>query len=77
MKPGIAAAWLLLFIIFIRELGMSILLYGAGTEVMSVVLYRISNEPVTVAAFSMIQMVLLLVATLLFRRFMGTSSIAM
>jgi len=77
LKPGIAAAWLLLFIIFIRELGVSVLLCGAGTEVMSVALYRLSNEPVAVAAFAMVQMALLLVATLLFRRFMGTSDIAM
>lgn len=76
LKPGIAAAWLLLFIIFVRELGVSVLLYAEGTEVMSVVLYRMSHEPVTIAAFAMVQTVILLAATVAFQRISGTAEIA-
>ncbi|MBI2321626.1 MAG: ABC transporter permease subunit [Chloroflexi bacterium] len=76
LKPGIAAAWLLLFIIFVRELGVSILLYAEGTEVRSVVLYSMSHEPVTIAAFAVVQTVILLAATVAFQRISGTAEIA-
>ena len=38
LLPAIIAAWLMLFVIFIRELGATILLYAQGTETISVVL---------------------------------------
>jgi len=36
LAPAIVAAWLMLFVIFIRELGATILLYAQGTETISV-----------------------------------------
>ncbi len=64
LKPGIFAGWILLFIIFLRELSISIILFTTGTETLSVGVYYLTNfenEPLT-AALSMAQTVLLLIA---------------
>jgi iron(III) transport system permease protein len=68
--PGMVSAWLLLFVIFIRELPISILLYTAGQEVLSVAIWRfVENERATrAAALAMIQVVILLVSVIVFRR---------
>ena len=68
--PGMISAWLLLFVIFIRELPISILLYQSGSEVLSVAIWRfVENERATrAAALAVIQVVLLLAAVVLFRR---------
>ena len=60
-RPGVVAATTLLFILAIRELGSSLLLYSSGTMVMAVQLlgyYEGGNIGIT-AAFSLVQMVLL------------------
>ena len=44
LRPAIIAAWLMLFVIFIRELGATILLYAQGTETISVVLVILSER---------------------------------
>ena len=44
LLPAIIAAWLMLFVIFIRELGATILLYAQGTETISVVLVLLSEH---------------------------------
>ena len=52
LKPGIFAGWVLLFIIFLRELSISIILYTTGTETISVGVYYLANfenEPLTCA----------------------------
>jgi iron(III) transport system permease protein len=68
--PGMISAWLLLFVIFIRELPISILLYQSGSEVLSVAIWRfVENERAArAAALAVIQVVILLVAVVLFRR---------
>jgi iron(III) transport system permease protein len=68
--PGMLSAWVLLFVIFIRELPISILLYTAGQEVFSVAIWRfVENERATrAAALAMIQVVILLVSVIIFRR---------
>jgi iron(III) transport system permease protein len=68
LMPAIVAAWLMLFVIFIRELGATILLYAQGTETISVVLVVLSERSFGyVAALAVIQLVLLLMAFSLFR----------
>ena len=68
LAPAIVAAWLMLFVIFIRELGATILLYAQGTETISVALVVLSERSVGyVAALAMIQLMLLLMAFSLFR----------
>jgi iron(III) transport system permease protein len=70
VAPGMVSAWLLLFVIFIRELPISILLYQSGSEVLSVAIWRfVENERATrAAALALIQVALLLGAVVLFRR---------
>ena len=77
LKPGIFAGWVLLFIIFLRELSISIILYTSGTETLSVGVYYLSNfenEPLT-AALSIAQTVVLLVCIIIFRRFAGREAL--
>jgi iron(III) transport system permease protein len=70
LRPGIFAAYLMLFIMFIRELPVSALLATEASTPMAVALYVISdNEQLGVtAAFALVQAALLLVGTVIFRR---------
>lgn len=77
LKPGIFAGWILLFIIFLRELSISIILYTTGTETLSVGVYYLSNfenEPLT-SALSVAQTVVLLICILIFRRAAGKEAL--
>jgi len=77
LKPGIFAGWVLMFIIFMRELSISIILYTTGTETLSVGVYYLSNfenEPLT-AALSMAQTVVLLACVYLFRKVAGKEAL--
>ena len=78
LKPGLVAGWLLLFVIFLREFPISVLLYKGGLEVLSVaVWYFVEHETaVRTAAVAMVQVVLLLGAIVLFRRLAGTDELA-
>jgi iron(III) transport system permease protein len=68
LRPAIIAAWLMLFVIFIRELGATILLYAQGTETISVALVILSERSFGfVAALAVIQLIILLFAFALFR----------
>lgn len=68
LLPAIIAGWLMLFVIFVRELGATILLYAQGTETISVALVILSERSFGfVAALAVIQLVLLLFAFVLFR----------
>ncbi len=78
LKPGIFAGWVLLFIIFLRELSISIILYSTGTETLSVGVYYLANfenEALT-SALSMAQTVVLLLCILLFRRLAGREALS-
>lgn len=77
LKPGIFAGWVLLFIIFLRELSISIILYSSGTETLSVGVYYLTNyenETLT-AALSVAQTVLLLICVFVFRRVAGREAL--
>ena len=68
LRPALIAAWIMLFIIFIRELGASILLYASGTETISIAMLLLSENSVGyVAALALVQLVLLLGGFTLFR----------
>jgi iron(III) transport system permease protein len=77
LKPGIFAGWVLLFIIFLRELSISIILYTTGTETLSVGVYYLANfenEPLT-CALSMAQTLVLLICIYIFRRAAGREAL--
>lgn len=68
LRPALIAAWIMLFVVFIRELGASILLYTSGTETLSVAMVLLSeNSAGYVAALALVQLILLLAAFVVFR----------
>jgi iron(III) transport system permease protein len=68
LRPALFAAWIMLFVIFIRELGASILLYANGTETISVAMVLLSeNSAGYVAALALVQLALLITGFALFR----------
>jgi iron(III) transport system permease protein len=68
IKPALVAAWLMLFVIFIRELGATILLYGQGTETLSVAMVILGEQNFGyVAALAVVQTLILVIAFSLFR----------
>lgn len=77
LKPGLAASWMLLFIIFLRELPISILLWTSGTEVMSVALYQTLDQGTAgqTAAYAIIQAGIILLVLLGFRWIIGKEAI--
>ena len=60
LRPGLAGAWILLFIIYVRELSTSIFLYSPGNEVLSVMMYNMWGEGNWggISALAMVQIVL-------------------
>ena len=77
LKPGIFAGWVLLFIIFLRELPISIILYTAGTETLSVGIYYLQefeNESLT-STLGVIQSLALLICVYIFRRLAGREAL--
>jgi iron(III) transport system permease protein len=67
LKPSVAAAWVMLFVIFVRELSTSVLLYKGGTEVMSVAMLVLSERNLSqTAAYALLQTVVLLGAVGIF-----------
>ena len=77
LKPGLAATWVLLFTIFLRELPISILLWSSGNEVMSVALYHLLEHGTAgqTAAYAMIQTTLILIVAVAFNKVVGGESI--
>lgn len=75
MRPALAAAWLLMFMIFIRELGMSVLLVGTNNRVLSVLMfsYYELGELGVLSTISVLLMVLIILIVFLARRFLGIS----
>ena len=70
MRPGLTAAWVLLFVGMLKEISASVLLYTFGTETMSVVLYELWSEgsfPVA-ASMAVVQTLLVGVILVVFRR---------
>jgi iron(III) transport system permease protein len=61
LKPGIAAGWTLLFIIYVRELAISILLYSPGNEVLSVLIFNrwVEGDHGVLAAMAVLQVVMM------------------
>ena len=75
--PGFVGGWLLLFITYMREVSMSLLLSRGGTETLSVALYGLMiYSPIgAMAAFTMVQVALLFGAAFIFLRLTGSEGI--
>ncbi len=78
LKPGLLGAWLLLFILYLREFPISALLYKGGLEVLSVALWLfVENETAPrAAALALVQVVILLVLVIVVRRVVGIERLA-
>ena len=69
LKPGIFSAWLMTFVILVREFSSVMFLYRNGTEVMSVVFFLLmERHSARLAAFMTIQTVLLLLVMVIIQR---------
>jgi len=69
IKPGLFSAWLMSFVIFMREFSSVMFLYRHGTEVMSVVFWILmERHSAELAAFMIIQVVLLLIIMVIYQR---------
>jgi iron(III) transport system permease protein len=69
LRPGIFAAWLMSFVIFVREFSSVMFLYTYGTEVISVVFFLLmERHSARLAAFMVIQTALLLLVMLVYQR---------
>lgn len=67
LRPSLVGSWLMLFVIFIRELGTTILLYTRWSETISVAMVELSDRsPAYVAALAVVQMIMLLLAFAIF-----------
>lgn len=75
LRPTLAAAWLLMFMIFMRELSMSIMLAGPGNPVVSVVLfdYFTSGELGPLSAASLLMATATLLIVFLSRKLLNIS----
>ncbi len=79
LRPGLIAAWVMLFGVTIRELSMAILLYVRGTETIPVAIFSFVDngtfEPA--ASLSVLLVAISIVSVLLLRRVTGRSGVAM
>lgn len=66
--PGFVGGWLLLFITYMREVSMSLMLSRKGTETLSVALYELLNYAPygAMAAFTIVQVGVVFVAAIIF-----------
>jgi len=73
LAPGLLAGWLFVVIVSIRELSSSILLYGPGTEVLSIVIFELweNGQYVELSALGVLMIGALLVLALVAQRFAG------
>ncbi len=69
LKPGIFSAWLMTFVVLVREFSSVMFLYRNGTEVMSVVFFLLmERHSARLAAFMVIQTAILLLVMVIFQR---------
>jgi len=73
LRPGLAAGWIYIAIVSIRELSSSILLYGPGTEVLSVVIWELweNGQYVELAALGVLMIVALALLVFIAQRIGG------
>jgi iron(III) transport system permease protein len=69
LRPGIFSAWLMSFVIFVREFSSVMFLYTNGTEVMSVVFFMLmERHSARLAALMVVQTVVLLVVMAIYQK---------
>lgn len=77
LRPALVAAWLMLFVIYVRELSSSVLLYANGTETFTVAMLIISQHNLQyVAALAVIQTAILFIAITIVRQLTATETLS-
>jgi len=69
LKPGFMSGWILLFILFMRELATALILWYSGNEVISVQLYQLvrDGEFPEVAALSIVHALIIISGIMIFK----------
>ena len=77
VAPGLIGGWILLFITFMREASMSLLLSRSGTETLSVALFNLltSDTIGAVAAYTVVQVAIILTLVAIFLRVTGNQGV--
>ena len=77
MKSGLVGGWLILFLIFVKEVNSSILLFSHGNEVMSIVLFQLLEDydSAVIAAYALMLTMILLLAVWAVRRVIGLEKV--
>ena len=73
LRPGLVAGWIYIAIVSVRELSSSILLYGPGTEVLSVVIWELweNGQYVELSALGVLMIVALSLLVMVAQRLGG------
>jgi iron(III) transport system permease protein len=73
LRPGLVAGWIYIAIVSVRELSSSILLYGPGSEVLSIIIWELweNGQYVELSALGVLMMLALLALTLVAQRLGG------
>jgi iron(III) transport system permease protein len=76
IRPGMLAAFFLIFLPALRELTTSVLLYGPTTRTLGVAIYTLNEDGETVyaAALAGIALIIILVGHVVIRRLFGVAS---
>lgn len=69
LRPGLAAGWIFIFILFVRELDISILLWNEESVVMPVAIWFLMEDGTygTMCAMAIVQTVIILIGILIFK----------
>ena len=69
LKSGFMSGWILLFILFMRELSTALVLWSSGNEVISVQLYQLvrDGEFPQVAALSIVHALIIIFGVITFK----------
>lgn len=75
VKPGLLVAWMLVFVPCLQELNTSILLYTEGTEVISVMIFKLNEMGYfeQIAALSMVTITFAMIVLFITRKLAGKS----
>jgi iron(III) transport system permease protein len=78
IKPGMVAAFFLIFLPALRELTTSVLLYGPRTRTIGVAIYALNEDGETVyaAALSAVALIIIVIGQWVIKRITGTTKIA-
>lgn len=76
IRPNLISAWLLFFLLFVKELNLSVMLASDGTKVLSVAIYEVwsSGKYHQAATLATVQVTLIALVVILVNRILGTRS---